>query len=240
MPHCTGYVHDFLDVIVDGLLKVNPKHRIPCGQVVNKLRTMYRLCKDNIPYCIEQKPRTKTLVRAELSSKLRVVYDNIDRAASAGNAVHRRTDERSSSVSFSSVSLGGTQDVLTTTTNAQVQAVNHDSHDMTTVPGVTVTPTADSQNEPSRNQFLINRTGLTNELEHVRIHKDRAPLRNPMSNPVPQERGSVGLVSIVDGDEMKLDSPPSQRDRLGTKRDRGGETENDINVSTSALSAERH
>ncbi|KAF3802822.1 hypothetical protein GCG54_00000189, partial [Colletotrichum gloeosporioides] len=56
-PHCTAYLHDFLDCIANRLLLPDPTQRISCGDLVRELDGILQKCQKDEEYCTKGDPR---------------------------------------------------------------------------------------------------------------------------------------------------------------------------------------
>jgi serine/threonine protein kinase len=55
--YCTPYLHDFLDLIQGGMLKVNVDERYPCNTIIDKLLYLKQRCIDRTRYYSQPLPR---------------------------------------------------------------------------------------------------------------------------------------------------------------------------------------
>ncbi|KAH0426457.1 FAD binding domain protein [Colletotrichum camelliae] len=71
-PHCTPYLHDFLDCIADHLLVPNPAGRISCAKLVCKLGSILQKCEENPEYCTKDDPRSDHAIPPASRQKVRL------------------------------------------------------------------------------------------------------------------------------------------------------------------------
>ncbi|KAI0428344.1 kinase-like protein [Xylaria sp. FL1042] len=56
-PDCTAFIHDFLDLIAEGMIRIREENRAECGQMVQKLEVMKKKCEDNVEYYTKRQQR---------------------------------------------------------------------------------------------------------------------------------------------------------------------------------------
>ncbi|KAI0110210.1 kinase-like domain-containing protein [Daldinia grandis] len=53
---CSLFIHDFLELILDGMLCIRPGKRQGCAQIYDKLEKLHKRCKEDESYCFKSAP----------------------------------------------------------------------------------------------------------------------------------------------------------------------------------------
>jgi serine/threonine protein kinase len=64
-PRCSAFIHDFLNLVSEDMLVVNPKHRIHCGPLNERLSSMLAKAKANPLYLTEGRPTRRSSACAQ-------------------------------------------------------------------------------------------------------------------------------------------------------------------------------
>src|SRR5579859_5888825 len=64
-PHCTDFLHDFLDLVEKDMLVANTTDRIDAVGCVSRLEDMTTRCRNDSRYWSQPKPRIRTLRRPQ-------------------------------------------------------------------------------------------------------------------------------------------------------------------------------
>ncbi|KAK9776856.1 putative Protein kinase domain-containing protein [Seiridium cardinale] len=138
-PSCTEFIHDFLDLISMGMLRIRPDMRFDCAVVVQRMQQMLERCRKNQAYCTEATPKTfvtrvtnesdkrprlsriSEVIEAYREDKSRAhIQDNMSAAISAAAAANSEDVYKQSS---QKISTSVSSDTTPSTATAKVDTV---------------------------------------------------------------------------------------------------------------------